>query len=375
MITPHHGSRLASVDFWRGFALVMIFINHIPGNILEPFTHKNFGFSDAAEIFVFLAGMGVAFAYAGRVAETGFARQVVSIGIRVVTLYTSHIVVLLACGAIVSFAVMATNDIRLLEATQFDQLVESPMEALVGLTTLGLQPAYLNILPLYVVLLVLAPALISLALIDLRLAMLVSGALYVATQLFALSLPSYPGNSAWYFNPLAWQFLFTMGLCGGLMIQRDQALRSRALFCAALAYVLGALLWTRAGFYHSADLAPLPRFLWDFDKTNLTLPRLLHVLALVYITSRLPLERVLARSPFAKLFILLGSYSLPVFCVGTILSVSAQVFRMTGAGSPVLDIVLIASGLLIQVGLAALLEWHRFGPPRKAPSARASRTA
>ncbi len=375
MVTQQHGSRLASVDFWRGFALVTIFVNHIPGNILEPFTHKNFGFSDAAEVFVFLAGVGVAFAYAGRVAETGFARQVVSIGMRVVTLYTSHIVVLLACGAIVSFAVMTTNDIRLLEATQFDQLVESPMEALVGLTTLGLQPAYLNILPLYVVLLVLAPALISLALIDLRLAILGSGAVYVATQLFALSLPSYPGNGAWYFNPLAWQFLFTIGLCGGLMIQREQVLRSRILLWAALAYLLGALIWTRAEFYHSVDLAPLPRFIWDFDKTNLTLPRLLHVLALVYVISRLPLERMLARSALAKPFILMGSYSLPVFCVGTILSISAQVFRMTGAGNPVLDIVLIATGLLIQAGLAALLQWHRFGPTRKAAQARTARTA
>ena len=64
MVTQQHGSRLASVDFWRGFALVTIFVNHIPGNILEPFTHKNFGFSDAAEVFVFLAGVGVAFAYA-----------------------------------------------------------------------------------------------------------------------------------------------------------------------------------------------------------------------------------------------------------------------------------------------------------------------
>ena len=183
------------------------------------------------------------------------------------------------------------------------------MEALVGLTTLGLQPAYLNILPLYVVLLVLAPALISLALIDLRLAILGSGAVYVATQLFALSLPSYPGNGAWYFNPLAWQFLFTIGLCGGLMIQREQVLRSQILLWAALAYLLGALIWTRAEFYHSVDLAPLPRFIWDFDKTNLTLPRLLHVLALVYVISRLPLDECWP-SALAKPFFM-GSYDSP----------------------------------------------------------------
>ena len=90
MVTQQHGSRLASVDFWRGFALVTIFVNHIPGNILEPFTHKNFGFSDAAEVFVFLAGVGVAFAYAGRVSETGFARQVVDRDARRDPLHVTH---------------------------------------------------------------------------------------------------------------------------------------------------------------------------------------------------------------------------------------------------------------------------------------------
>ena len=44
------------VDFWRGFALVEIFVNHIPGNVYEQFTHKALSLSDSAELFVFLAG-------------------------------------------------------------------------------------------------------------------------------------------------------------------------------------------------------------------------------------------------------------------------------------------------------------------------------
>lgn len=47
-----------AIDFWRGFALVTIFINHIPGNFYERFTHRNIGVSDSAELFVFLAGWG-----------------------------------------------------------------------------------------------------------------------------------------------------------------------------------------------------------------------------------------------------------------------------------------------------------------------------
>ena len=45
-----------AVDFWRGFALVSIFINHVPGIFYERLTHRNLSISDSAELFVFLAG-------------------------------------------------------------------------------------------------------------------------------------------------------------------------------------------------------------------------------------------------------------------------------------------------------------------------------
>ncbi len=45
-----------AVDFWRGIALITIFINHIPGNYWGRFTHANYSISDSADLFVFLAG-------------------------------------------------------------------------------------------------------------------------------------------------------------------------------------------------------------------------------------------------------------------------------------------------------------------------------
>lgn len=355
-------TRIVSVDFWRGVALASIFINHIPGNPLEPLTHKNFGFSDAAEIFVFLAGVGAAFVYAGRVAEQGFARPAGAILVRVVQLYMAHLTVLLACGAVVAFAVLKTNDIRLLEATQFDQIIEAPIEALIGLATLGLQPAYLNILPLYVALLLIAPAMISLAVLDVRLALLASATLYVGTQLLHLALPGYAGHAAWYFNPLAWQFLFVIGLVCGMIARRGRLRTSPTLLTLALAYLIGSLVWVRVGFLPEWDFSPVPRFIWDFDKTQLWVPRLLHALALIYVVSRLPLENVLRSRLWAQPMVILGRHSLPVFCVGTVLSIAAQVFRISiGGGAPGLDIALLAIGLMLQFGVAAFNEWQRTG--------------
>ena len=48
------------IDFWRGFALVTIFINHVPGIYFERFTYRNVSLSDSAELFVFLAGCCIA---------------------------------------------------------------------------------------------------------------------------------------------------------------------------------------------------------------------------------------------------------------------------------------------------------------------------
>src|SRR4030095_6200498 len=45
-----------AVDFWRGIALITIFVNHIPGNFYGQYTHANYSISDSADLFVFMAG-------------------------------------------------------------------------------------------------------------------------------------------------------------------------------------------------------------------------------------------------------------------------------------------------------------------------------
>ena len=70
------------VDFFRGVALILIFIDHIPGNMFAKFTLTNFGFADAAEIFVLLAGIGAYLAYAKALAE-GSGKGLVKVGVRI----------------------------------------------------------------------------------------------------------------------------------------------------------------------------------------------------------------------------------------------------------------------------------------------------
>lgn len=363
------GARVLSIDFWRGFAIVTIFINHIPGNLFEAYTHKNFGFSDAAELFVLLAGIAAAFAYLPGLSVSP-ARTVMRIGLRAWTLYMAHLTLIAVCGAIVAYAVLVTEDTRLLEATQFDQIMGNPLSATLGVATLGMQPAYLNILPLYIVLLVIAPAMMSLVRVSPWLALLASGAIYTGAQLLELTLPAYPASEAWYFNPFAWQLLFVTGLCIGSVLGAGRRIVvGNLLLAASVAYVLLALVWWRMGWI--IDLSPVPRFLWDFDKTNLSLPRVLHVLALACIVARLPIEAMLRRTGVGKPLILLGRHSLPVFCVGTALGMVAVPVRASELGHPALDLLIIPGGIVVQLALAWVLEWYR-GSPSTA-SSRASR--
>ncbi|MES2967802.1 MAG: OpgC domain-containing protein, partial [Pseudomonadota bacterium] len=95
------------LDVFRGICLVMIFINHVPGNLYEEWTSRNFGFSDAAEGFVLMSGVAAGLAYS--MDFRGFSRfwtGLARVWRRVWTLYLVHILTtVLALGAASAVAV------------------------------------------------------------------------------------------------------------------------------------------------------------------------------------------------------------------------------------------------------------------------------
>ena len=93
-------TRLDGIDFWRGCVLCMIFVDHMPGNAFETLTPRNFGFSDAAEAFVFLSGVSIALAYGRRFLDRRAAADLRGLGRRVLKLYGAHVGLSLAALAI-----------------------------------------------------------------------------------------------------------------------------------------------------------------------------------------------------------------------------------------------------------------------------------
>lgn len=355
-------SRDHRVDFYRGIALAMIFVNHIPGTVFEDYTSRNFGFSDAAEIFVFLAGFASAFAYARRF--LGGARLVTSLMAwrRAGVLYLVHVTLTVIAVGLFAWAALAFGQGAMMRQFGLEMFLDKPIEALVGTATLGHQLGYVNILPMYSVLLLGLPLmLVVVERVGSAGLLVVSMGLWFLAGAFVLDMPMYPVEGGWFFNPLAWQVLFAAGLASGLSKwRRGYTIRyNRWLFTAALAYLAFAFVCVRLNAYHVWPSLGLPVLLADFDKTYVAVPRLLHVLALVYVFANAsagsPLGRISRNNPFTRL----GRHSLPVFAVGTVLSLVAQVIRFGETPSVFADAALIAAGLGMQFALAAYLDWWR----------------
>ncbi|UIJ71488.1 OpgC family protein [Aurantimonas sp. HBX-1] len=356
---PALPSRDQRVDFWRGIALAMIFINHIPGNFWEDYTSRNFGFSDAAEVFVFLAGFASAFAY-GRLFLAG-DRLVASLRAarRAGVLYLVHITLTVAAVAIFSWAALALGEGAMMRNIGLAQFIAMPLETMIGFAGLGHQLGYVNILPMYSVLLLMLPLHLCLVAIGRNVMLAAAVAMWIAAYLWRIDVPAYPLPGGWFFNPFAWQLIFAAGLyCGFRRIEGKPGFPYRAwLFYAALAYVFVSFLTIRLDLWWLWGAYPLPTILTGFDKTYVSIPRLLHILAICYLFANAAPSSPFSRVTRDNVFTMMGRHSLPIFAVGTVLSLAGQVIKHGEAPDFLFDTLLIGGGLFVQVLLARYLDW------------------
>ena len=90
-VAPPVGERELRLDLFRGLALWLIFIDHLPANVLTLFTLRNYGFSDATEIFIFISGYTAAFVYGRAMQDRGFVVASARIVKRAWQIYVAHI--------------------------------------------------------------------------------------------------------------------------------------------------------------------------------------------------------------------------------------------------------------------------------------------
>src|SRR5438128_2418927 len=205
--------RIDGIDFWRGFALLTIFIDHMPESIFQHVTQKNFGFSDAAELFVFLSGVSIALAYGTRFFDGETVGAVRAVLRRAFTIYWVQILISLLIIAIFAGAAALWDESDLLEDA--DAVVSNPLQTTAAILALLHQLDNANILPLYIALLLMTPLLLVLARRDDRLMLAAAAGIYLAARAFSLNLSTWPVEGTWFFNPMAWQLIFAIGIFAG----------------------------------------------------------------------------------------------------------------------------------------------------------------
>jgi hypothetical protein len=365
LVRSGHGRDLR-VDLFRGLALWWIFVDHIPGNVMAAYSLHSVALCDAAEVFVLLAGFGAAKAYGGAMDRHGWLYGAADALKRAWVLYFAHIFLFVVYAAQVSNSVARLDRITYLDESRLDVLGRMPYRALLEALTLRYQPSLLNILPLYVALLAMFAAVLPL-LRRPRLLFGLSAALYIAARWWDLNFPAWHA-SGWYFDPFTWQLLFVIGAL--LAYAPPPPLRPRRLFDALAGFMLLAglvlqwVVWPHPALVTWLPISAAHALLW-MDKTSLDPPRVLSILALVWAVVRLIPQRAewLLSRP-ARLFVLLGQHSLPVFCWGIFLGFFARLAleRSDAAG---MQLIVNLLGALAMLTVAAVAAW--FGRRGQAP--------
>jgi hypothetical protein len=348
------------IDFWRGFALVTIFINHIPGIYFERFTYRNVSLSDSAELFVFLAGCAL------RVLVDGAARAlpaqwlVFRLEARAFNVYVAQMVVTEMAIALLAAVALLLDAPYLLDWHNASAVFNDPLKAHIGLVLLTHQLGYFNILPLYVVLLLIAPAIALLHRYAKPLLLIISFLVYAWALIFGFNLPTWPVEGTWFLNPLCWQFIYVLGFLiagtdgiGGLARRHRSVLR----WIALPVVILGALV-AITGFSPDPVDVPEPKLLFTFDKTFLAPARLIHSLALAAVfTGAFKMIRPWIPR-FSGFLCLLGRNSLIVFCALSLLSLMGQILRFIFGGYVALDGLIVILGILLMGFIAWAAEWR-----------------
>jgi len=362
------------LDLFRGIALWLIFLDHIPENVVNWFTIRNYGFSDATEIFIFISGYTAAFVYGRAMRERGFIVASARILRRSWQIYVAHIFLFAIFMAEISYVASTFDNPLYAEEMHILDFLKQPDVTIFQALLLKFKPVNMDVLPLYIVLLLLFPPMLYFLMRAPAAALAGSALLYVLTWNLDWNLPAYP-NGVWFFNPFAWQLLFVFGAWCALGGARRLApvLRSRTVLVVAIAYLIFAFVITLTWYIEPLGrLVPnwLSEWMYPIDKTNLDVLRFAHFLALAAVTVRfVPRDWPALKSPLLQPAIRCGQHSLEIFCLGVFLAFAGQFVISEYSGGPPIQIAISLTGIIIMIATANLISWYKVMEGRS-PSSR-----
>ena len=358
---------LNEVDFWRGYALIAIFINHIPGIFFEQFTHRAFGLSDSAELFVFLAGFSLRYLSESRTENLTGMRLFMRLEARAFTLYAAQILIVALALAMMAGAAILLDTPLILQWNNASAFFESPVQTQVGIVLLAHQMGYFDVLPLYIVMMSFAPLVVALGRISLRILLFYSVTVWALTLFSELNLPTWPVEGVWFFNPFAWQLQFVLGYvlarpkpqASDFIESKRTEFRVLGLVITGIGLWLALIQWAPNPFE-----LPEPRLFFMNDKTSLSPLRIIHMIGLVMLFGGL-FDFAARWSGFRFIstpLCLLGRNSLQVFCAGSLLSLAGQIVRFATPAGLVTDTLVLLIGVAAMLAIAWGNEWRIIWP-------------
>lgn len=323
------------IDFFRGLAIYMIFVDHVSGDPLAKFTYHMIGLSDAAELFVFLSGLACGIAYSRMLARDGFAALTWAVIRRAGRIYLYYV---LSSIIMIVLAVSATKHLGL--SDPFSVPADDPLSAISSALMLSSPPQLSGILVLYIALtLVVVPLLLATPARYRSLVLTASGLVWLACQIFPSSMT--PAAHRLFVNPFAWQFLFAIGMTLGIERECRHAAppapaRLRWLVATAWVVVIGAFLYRIMVSHSVFDIASLrlSRETAEAMKENLSPARLIHFLSVALLVAvYFHRDSAFLRWRVAQPMIKAGRHSLEVFSLSIVLTTMVNIFVLTGSPS------------------------------------------
>jgi hypothetical protein len=361
---PAVGERELRLDLFRGLALWLIFLDHLPNNILAWLTIRNYGFSDATEIFIFISGYTAAFVYGRAMLNSGFVIASARILRRVWQIYVAHVFLFTIFLAEISYVATRFDNPLYSEEMGILDFLKQPDVTIIQALILRFRPVNMDVLPLYIVLMLFLPLILWLMRWRADVTLALSAVLYAVTWQYDLYLTAYP-NGSWAFNPFAWQLLFVFGawcaMGGAKRMSRILASPLTLWICAV--YLIASFYVTMTWYVPQlSHLLPrrLEQWMYPIDKPNLDVLRFAHFLALAAITVRfLPRDWVGLKSPWLRPLILCGQHSLEIFCLGVFLAFAGHFVLAEISGGAALHALISVCGILIMWGTAWVISWYK----------------
>jgi hypothetical protein len=350
------------IDACRGIALWCIFLDHVPNNIGSWLTLRNYGFSDTAEVFIFVSGVTCALAYGKACSRDGWTGVISRTLWRSWDIYAAFLLLTVACAMMVYLAGAG----RFADESNTRILLEYPGATFAHAAILQYRPVNTDVLPIFVVYHLLFAPLLWLLLRVPKLTLSASLLLYALVHVFGWTVPAWP-NNVWFFNPLAWQLLIALG---AWCVIAGKGLRpwltSRTALVLAVLYLavslIIALSWSLKP---PEELVPqaLAKLVYPVDKSNLDPLRLLHFFALAILAVWLvPRNWRWLTTPVMRGAIRCGENSLAIYCLGVLLALASHIALVDISDGLPMQATLSLAGILVMIAAATLLSSIKIKP-------------